>query len=154
MSAGRKGAGTRNIPASLILHNLMVLFEYWCPVAIYAASALESSDTELKQHHPFQTRPASHAKFTFKAFSKLLKLLYIRSMGEGGTVCDANPDVAFRVTERWIGWMKYGELCNHWVMEPERDKDVPNNPPPPCTQQEWCTALGYVRACPCFWKMR
>lgn len=82
-----------------------------------------------------------HSKFIFKAFSKLHKLFYIRSGREGGAVRDAYPDAVWKVKGRWIGWKWYGTLCNHWVMEPERDKDVPNKHNPHALS--WSNALHY-----------
>lgn len=67
---------------------------------IHAISALESSDTELKQRPSKASLHHMHAKFIFKAFSKLPELFYIRSTREGGTVCDAYPDAVFKVKER------------------------------------------------------
>lgn len=46
--------------------------------------------------------------------------------------------------------MWYGALCNHWVMEPERDKDVPNKHNPHALS--WSNALHHhMCVCPCLW---
>lgn len=110
-------------------------------LVLLKAQTLSSNNAPANQelHH-------MHAKFICKAFSKLLKLFYIRSMREGDTVCDVYPDALFKAKERWIGWMWYGALCNHWVMEPERDKDVPNKHNPHALSRS--TALHH-RTCMC-----
>lgn len=56
-------------------------------------------------------------------------------------MCDAYPDALLKVNERWIGWEWYGTLCNHWVKEPERDKDVPNQHNPHALS--WSNALHH-----------
>lgn len=65
------------------------------PSVLLKAQTLSSNNgpSKASPHH-------MHAKFIFKAFSKLPELFYIRSTREGGTVCDAYPDAVFKVKER------------------------------------------------------
>lgn len=80
-----------------------------------------------------------HSKFIFKAFSKAAHVVLHKR--EGGSVCDVYPDAVLKVKERWIGWKWYGTLCNHRVMEPGRDKDVPNKHNPHALS--WSNALHH-----------
>lgn len=77
-----------------------------------------------------------HISSIFRAAQVVLHKIW---EGRRHGVCGVHPDAVLKVRERWIGWKWYGTLCNHRVMEPERDKDVPNKHNPHALS--WSNAL-------------
>lgn len=146
----RARAERRDIPASLIVYNLMGHHEYWCAVAIHAFSAFESSHVPLRWHTYKLCLSCMHATVVFWAFPVPLRLFLQK---------DARGKAAWHVSgiqmrhSKSQGWIRMwnGPLCNHSVMEPERDKAVPNKHNPRAL------GSGGAAACAClprFWKMR
>lgn len=138
-------AETRDIPASSIVYNLMVPHEYWCAVAIHAFSAFESSHVPLRWHTYKLCLSCMHATAVFWAFSVLPRLFLQKDAGGKAARHVSAIQMQHSKSQGWIR-MWNGPLCNHSVMEPERDKAVPNKHNPRAPGRQWRRCCGCVSA--------